>query len=85
MTADEPDPDGAQLKALKDFLLSPDGSNIKRVWIDAQSMPQDRPKGSRSAQDTHAFKCMLAQVNMLYLGTSVLVLYDLSYNSRCML
>jgi hypothetical protein len=53
------------------------------VWIDAQSMPQDIPKGSRSSADTEEFKRMLAQVNMLFLGTSILILFDLSYLSRC--
>ena len=82
MKPDQPDPDGEQLKAIQAFLRSPEGQKIKRVWIDAQSMPQDQPKGSRSAEDTAAFKTMLASVNMLYLGTSVLVLLDLSYVSR---
>ena len=45
---DEPDPDGEQLKAIKDFLASSEGRAFEYVWIDAQSMPQDRPKGSRT-------------------------------------
>ena len=56
--------------------------DVKYVWIDAQCMPQDHPKGSRGAEDTAEFKNMLAQINMLFLGTSVLILYDLSYSSR---
>ena len=75
-------PDGVQLKALKDFLFSPAGSKFKHVWIDMACMPQDQPKGTRSAEDAAAFKTMLSQVNMLYLGTSVLILLDLSYISR---
>ena len=50
------------------------GRKIKRVWIDAQCMPQDQPKGSRSAEDTADFKTMLTNVNMLYLGCTVLIL-----------
>jgi hypothetical protein len=79
---DEPDPDGAQLLAIKSFLSKPEAQKIKLIWIDAQCMPQDKPKGSRNEEDTAAFKRMLAQVNMLYLGTTVLILLDLSYVSR---
>ena len=45
-------------------------------------MPQDHPKGSRSAEDAAAFKRMLKEVNRLYLGTTVLILLDMSYVSR---
>ena len=45
-------------------------------------MPQDHPKGSRSAEDQAAFKRMLKEVNRLYLGTTVLIILDLSYVSR---
>ena len=82
MQPDDPDPDGEQLKALKSFLNSPAGEKIKRVWIDSACMPQDHPKGSRSAEDAAAFKRMLKEVNRLYLGTTVLILLDLSYVSR---
>ena len=83
MTPEEPDPDGEQLKTIKTFLNSSDGRKIELMWIDAGSMPQDQPKGSRSEADTANFKRMLREVNMLYLGTSVLILLDLSYVSRC--
>merc|ERR1712185_404891 len=82
MKPDDADPDGEQLKALRRFLASDEGEAFELVWIDAQCMPQDQPKGSRTADDTAAFKTMLSQVNMLYLGTSVLILLDLSYVSR---
>ena len=61
MTPQEPDPDGEQLKALKTFLKSDKGREIALVWIDAGSMPQDQPEGSRSAADTADFKGMLSQ------------------------
>ena len=61
MTPQEPDPDGEQLKALKTFLKSDKGREIALVWIDGGSMPQDQPKGSRSAADTADFKTMLSQ------------------------
>ena len=63
MQPDDQDPDGEQLKALKGFLNSPDGKKIERVWIDSACMPQDHPKGSRSAEDSAAFKRMLKEVN----------------------
>ena len=64
MTAQDPDPDGEQLKAIKTFLESDKGRKIELVWIDAASMPQDHPKGSRSAVDTADFKAMLSQVRL---------------------
>ena len=82
MQPDDPDPDGEQLKALQGFLNSPAGQKIERVWIDSACMPQDLPKGSRSAEESAAFKRMLKEVNRLYLGTTVLILLDLSYVSR---
>ena len=75
-------PDGVQLKVIRDFLRSSKGKKFKTVWIDAQCMPQDQPRGTRTAADTAAFKTMLAQINSLFLGTSVLILLDLSYVSR---
>ena len=82
MKADDADPDGEQLRTIKQFLASDEGKPFELVWLDAQCMPQDQPQGSRTADDTVAFKTMLSQVNMLYLGTSVLILLDLSYVSR---
>ena len=75
---DNPDPDGEQLRAIKKFLDSSDGAHIELVWIDAHSMPQDQPKGTRTEADTDDFKRMLSQVNMLFLGMTVLILLDLS-------
>ena len=64
MQPDQPDPDGEQLKAIKSFLSSPAGKKIELIWIDGGSMPQDQPKGSRSAVDTADFKAMLSQVRL---------------------
>ena len=64
MTPEEPDPDGEQLKAIKTFLKSDKGREIELIWIDGGSMPQDQPKGSRSAPDTADFKMMLSQVRL---------------------
>ena len=40
------------------------------------------PQGARTADELADFKRMLKEVNLLYLGTSVLILLDLSYLSR---
>ena len=64
MTAEDPDPDGEQLKAIKTFLESDKGRNFELVWIDAASMPQDQPEGSRSAPDTDDFKTMISQARL---------------------
>jgi hypothetical protein len=83
MEPTSPDPDGQQLKATQDFLKSKEGQGVKLVWLDSACMPQDHPRGSRSAEDTASFKRMLKEINMLFLGTSVLILLDISYLSRC--
>jgi len=82
MTPDNPDPDGVQLDAIKTFLKNPAAKDITRVWIDAQCMPQDIPEGSRSAEDSAEFRKMLKQINMIFLGSTILILLDLSYISR---
>ena len=40
------------------------------------------PQGNRTASEKRAFKIMLPNINILYLGASVLALVDLSYMSR---
>ena len=76
MSAHEPDEDGTQLTAIKAHLKA--NPKIKWLWYDAWCLPQ----GERTASELASFKRMLREVNMLYLGTSVLILLDLSYQSR---
>ena len=76
MTAEVADPDGVQLAAIVRQLRA-----IRRAscWYDAWCMPQ----GERKTRVERArFRRQLVQINLLYLGTSVLVLCDLSYLSR---
>ena len=40
------------------------------------------PQGKRTPEEKAAFKRMLSNINLLYLGCHVLVLLDLSYLSR---
>lgn len=76
-TPEEPDTNGVQLRTIKEHLLSK-GSQAKLVWFDYWCMPQ----GSRTPAEKVLFKWMLSNVNLLYLGTSVLLLVDISYLSR---
>jgi hypothetical protein len=52
--------------------------DIEWVWFDFWCMPQ----GQRSKVETLECKHMLKSANLLYLGTRVLILLDLSYISR---
>jgi len=77
MQAHEPDPEGLQLAAIKAHLKAHEG--IQLVWFDAWCLPQGNQRTDEEIAD---FKRMLTEVNLLYLGTSVLILLDLSYLSR---
>ena len=73
----EPDTQGAQLRAIQTFLSANRG--IRFVWIDYSSMPQG---ANRSPDEQAEFDSTLPFVNLLYLGSTVLILLDLSYVSR---
>ena len=73
----EPDTQGAQLRAIQTFLSANRG--IRFVWIDWSSMPQG---ANRSPDEQAEFDSTLPFVNLLYLGSTVLILLDLSYVSR---
>ena len=78
--AGAPDKEGVQFKAIQEHLEA--NKSIKWVWYDYWCMPQDEPKGTRTGEETEEFKKMLKAANLLYLGTYVLILLDLSYTSR---
>ena len=83
---------------LTDVTRWPECKNIKKVWIDYQCMPQDcrieaekkisrknettKQDDTRNEKEKADFDRMLKNVNMLYLGTQVLILLDPSYISR---
>jgi len=73
---DAPDPSGTQMKALKRHLRA--NPNYEYVWVDFSCMPQ----GDRTPEESEAFGRMLANINLLFLGSSVLILLDMSYSSR---
>ena len=76
MSPEVADIDGVQLAAIRKFLK--EHPEIERVWVDYSCMPQ----GKRTAVQTADLRRMLSQVNLLYLGATVLILLDLSYLSR---
>ena len=76
MEPHDPDADGTQLAAIKAHLDA--HPNIKYVWYDAWCLPQ----GDRTADELVEFKRMLKEVNLLYLGSSVLVLLGARTTSR---
>ena len=73
---DHPDHDGFQLKAIKDHLRR--NPTIKYIWYDFACLAQH----PRSKEEDQEFKTMLPEIDKLYLGTSVLILLDLTYMSR---
>ena len=75
-TPAEPDTKGAQLTAVRAHLRA--HPRIRWVWFDFACMPQ----GKRTASDQRLFDYMLANINLVFLGASVLCLVDLSYMSR---
>ena len=78
MHATVADVDGVQLEAIREHLRA--NPQIKRVWYDFSCMPQGGDE--RSAAEIADVQRMMAKINLLYLGTSVLILLDLSFPSR---
>jgi len=75
-TTEVPDVQGAQMEAIRDYLA--ENRNIEYVFFDYTCMPQ----GEKSAAEKREFRAVLPNINLLYLGASVLALMDLSYMSR---
>ena len=79
-TSEEPDTQNVQLDALSSFLTEdPRGKRIDWIWYDYLCMPQG---ATRTEEQKVEFKVMLRNINMLYLGVTVLILLDISYMSR---
>ena len=72
-----PDVRGKQLDALRDFVRKQ--PQIKYIFYDQMSLPQGEDK---TPEQKAAFSQQLPNINLLYLGCSVLILIDLSYQSR---
>ena len=75
-TPSHPDPSGLQFQTIKAWLIR--NPRIKYFWYDFWCMPQDERTEAEKAEFTE----MLANINCLYLGCRVLILADLSTQSR---
>ena len=64
------------MKALRQFLER--RQMIAWVWYDFSCMYQ----GKRTTPQQSEFDAMLPHINLLYLGASVLILFDNTYMSR---
>ncbi|KOO23359.1 tir-containing protein [Chrysochromulina tobinii] len=73
---EEPDPSGAQMKAIKRILRT--NPQYEYVWLDYSCAPQ----GERTPQEKEIFSLTLENMDFLFLGASVLILLDMSYMSR---
>ena len=69
----EPDPTGEQLRAVRAYLVS--NPRIELLFYDFSSMPQRE----RLPHEHLEFSRMLPNINLLYLGCSVLILMDRTY------
>jgi len=77
----QPDPEGAQFVALQAYLK--EHPKIEYVFYDFSCVAQGSDCGvERTPAQKETFKRQLANVNLLYLGASVLILMDASYLSR---
>merc|ERR1719374_160742 len=76
---EEPDPGGDQLQALKTYLRTDFGSDIKLVWFDFSSMPQ---REDRTPSEDLVAQWMLQNASLLFLGGSVLLLVDTAFLTR---
>ena len=76
-TPTEPDVQGDQLAAIQQYLH--DHEEVQFVWYDFWCMPQGK---SVTPAERASFEWMLKRINLLYLGARVLILLDLSYQSR---
>jgi len=72
-----PDTTGAQLEALRGFVLKQ--KEIQYIFYDLMSLPQG---DDRTPAEKAAFAQQLPNINLLYIGCSVLIMLDRSYFSR---
>jgi vacuolar protein 8 len=73
---DEPDTQGKQFAAMRAYVR--DKPAIKHVWVDFSCAPQKE----RTPAEERVFKRTLRFVNLLYLGSRVLILCDPTYVTR---
>jgi len=77
-TPEHPDPSGMQLRALQEYLRQ--RPRIRFVFVDFMCLAQG---SERSPRDKAEFGTMLPNINLLYLGCSVIcVMFDETYMQR---
>ena len=64
--------------AVSELAPTPTPRATQWVWYDYMSMYQ----GERTPRQNAEFSLMLPNINMIYLGASVLILLDMAYLSR---
>jgi vacuolar protein 8 len=77
---DEPDTEGKQLAAMRKYVR--DKLAIKHVWVDFSCAPQKAGDKERSPAEELVFGRTLRFVNLLFLGSRVLILCDRTYKTR---
>ena len=84
ITADHPDPNLFHLKKVVAILNKDNAEDYDLVWWDWMAMPQNKPKGRRTAGETEIFKRGLQYVNGVYMHCRVkqIVQADLPSNSE---
>ena len=73
----DPDPEGTQLASLKAFLNA--NPQIQFVFYDFPCLPQGKDK---TPAEKAEFQTILSNVNMIYLGSTVLIMADTDYMRR---
>merc|ERR1719284_1315142 len=75
-----PDPDNVKLLKAREFVHAHPA--VDAVWMDWLCVPQSHGGPPRTADEDAYFSSTLYNINMLYLGLQVVILYDNRYNGR---
>ena len=71
---DHPDPDGTKVKELQTFLK--ESQDVEGIWADYPCLPQGN---NRSDEEQRYFDQALRDMNLLYMGSRVIVFVDREY------
>ena len=73
---DEPDPQGSQLAEIIRFAKA--CPRLQGIWYDAWSLPQ----GELTSSEQQTFDLTLPHINLIYLGLTVLAIFDNTFQGR---
>jgi hypothetical protein len=79
-TPQHPDPKGDKVALLQEYLA--EHPQVQWVWLDFWSLPQSLPDKPRTEEEEVVFKVGLANIFMLFISSTVLILFDLQYVGR---